>query len=336
MKKGVLLVNLGTPDDCSVSSVRRYLKEFLSDPRVIAIPALARWILVNCIILPTRPKQSAHAYQKIWTEEGSPLLINSQNLAHSLQNELGDKYHVELAMRYRVPSIDEAFEKLKNCEEITVLPLFPQYASATTGSIIEYIFNSKKKAPIFPNLTFIRDFYDNKHFINAQAALIRKHLKEDDFLLLSYHGLPENQLEQIHCQKKKDPNCALNNNCISGCYRSQCLQTSQLLQKALHLDDKQLMSSFQSRLGKTPWIKPYTDEVIISLREQGIENLAIACPAFVSDCLETLEEIGLQAKEQWISLGGKNFTLIPCLNDDPLWVTALCQMLTVNNKVNSH
>tara|TARA_B110000908_G_C10163776_1_gene407335 strand:+ start:152 stop:1144 length:993 start_codon:yes stop_codon:yes gene_type:complete len=330
MKKGIVLINLGTPDDCSVSSVRIYLKEFLSDPRVIAIPSLFRWILVNCIILPTRPKKSAHAYEKIWTAEGSPLLINSQKLATAVQEELGESYQVELAMRYRTPSIDQAFEQLKSYEEIIILPLFPQYASATTGSIIDYIFSKQKKNIIFPSLTIIRDFYKEKGFIESQADIIKRHLKEDDFLLLSYHGLPENQLTQFDCKKNIDPKCVENQTCVSGCYRSQCLNTSLLLQEELQLDDKKFMSSFQSRLGKTPWIKPYTDEVIITLRERGIENLAIACPAFVSDCLETLEEIGIQAKEQWIALGGKNFTLIPCLNDDPLWVKNLSSLLKTN------
>jgi protoporphyrin/coproporphyrin ferrochelatase len=330
MKKGVVLINLGTPDDCSVSSVRKYLKEFLSDPRVIAIPAILRWLLVNCIILPTRPKKSAHAYQKIWGVEGSPLLVNSQNLAKAVQLELGDSYHVELAMRYRMPPMDAALDKLKECDKIIILPLFPQYASATTGSIIDYIFSKKRNDLIFPNMHIIRDFYSNKHFIGAQTNIIREYLKEDDYLLLSYHGLPENQLEQINCRKNIDTNCVHNNKCISGCYRSQCLLTSQLIQQELGLNDTRMMSSFQSRLGKTPWIKPYTDDVITSLREKGIENLAIACPAFVSDCLETLEEIGIQAKEQWLSLGGKRFTLIPCLNDNIQWVKGLSSIVKEN------
>lgn len=327
IKKGILLVNLGTPDDCSTKSVRRYLKEFLSDGRVIELQSIVRWFLVNCLILPTRPKKSAHAYSKIWEKDGSPLMINSQNLTHDIQVELGSTYQVELAMRYGSYSINDALSKLKNCNEITILPMFPQYASATTGSIIEHIFTVSKDLKVFPSFKIIRDFYQEPFFIKSQAQLIQNELQDDDYLLLSYHGLPENHLKSSGCAKGSKACCVNMSNCQSGCYLSQCLKTSQLIKNKLNIDESRYTSSFQSRLGKTPWIKPYTDEVLDKLRQKGIDNLVVACPSFVSDCLETLEEIGIQAREQWLELGGKRFTLIPCLNNNPLWVKGLAELI---------
>ena len=327
MKKGILLVNLGTPNDCSTKSVRSYLKQFLSDARVIELNSIMRWILVNCFILPTRPKKSAHAYQKIWCKNGSPLMINSINLKNDIQLELGSKYDVELAMRYGYPSIKNAMTKFENYDEITILPMFPQYASATTGSIIEQIFSITKNNKVFPNLKIIRDFYNNPSFIKPQAKIISNLLEDDDYLLLSYHGLPENQLKSSGCKKGNNLNCTNTSDCHSGCYLSQCLKTSELIQHELNLDSSRITSSFQSRLGRTPWIKPYTDEVLQDLRKKGIQNLAVACPSFISDCLETLEEIGIQAKEQWLALGGKRFKLIPCLNNELKWVKGLIEIL---------
>ncbi len=327
MRKGLIIVNLGTPEDCSVKSVRSYLKEFLSDARVITLPSVLRWLLVNCIILPTRPKQSAHAYKKIWQNNGSPLMINSNELKQSLQIALEDSYDVVLAMRYGKPSIKDALKTLENHNHISVLPLFPQYASATTGSIIEHVFQLTKNKTTFPNLNIIRDFYHEPAFFKSQAAIIDKYLQEDDHLLLSYHGLPENQLTKAGCKKGDKFHCNNLSSCLSGCYLSQCVKTSQLIQRELKLNSTQITTSFQSRLGRTPWIKPYTDEMLVKLRNKNIENIAVACPSFVSDCLETLEEIGIQAKEQWQSLGGKRLQLIPCLNSDEQWVKGLAEFI---------
>ena len=332
-RMGVLLINLGTPDSPSVPDVRRYLKQFLSDPRVIDLPRVARWLLLRLVILPFRPKQSAYAYQEIWTEAGSPLLIHSQSLTQKVSNALGDQVFVELGMRYGQPSIESAIEKLtsKGCEKLIVLPLFPQYASASTGSAIEETFRILSKYPVLPEVKVIKDFYDDQDFIHAQAIVINKSLENIDFdyLLMSYHGLPERQVakaETIKNCNRRDPCPAIQVGNLS-CYRAQCYQTSRQLAKSLALSDDEWGVGFQSRLGRVPWIQPYTDEVLTELAAKGVKKLAVCCPSFVADCLETIEEIGIRAKEQWLSLGGETCHLIPCLNDDSNWVEAITKVL---------
>lgn len=317
--KGVLLVNLGTPDNCDPKSVRRYLKQFLNDPRVIDLPRVIRWFLVNWLIIPRRYKKSAAAYQEIWLEAGSPLLVNSQAMKEALALELGVEYQVELGMRYGNPSIQTAVEKLKGCDNLRVLPLFPQYATASTGSAIaefqSIISKIMLKQRDMPEIRIQEDFYQHPGFIAAYADIIQKHIerniadKKIDMLLLSYHGLPERQLDKTRC------------------YRTQCYATSDLIANALGLSQSQYRVSFQSRLGRTPWIKPYTDLLLPEFIQQGIRNIAIACPSFVADCLETLEEINIRAREQWQSLGGGEFTFIPCLNAEPHWIKAMAEMV---------
>lgn len=325
MQKGVLLLNLGTPDDFSVKAVRRYLREFLSDRRVITLPSILRWIIVYGLILPFRPKQTAHAYRQIWTEQGSPLLIHSKALQKALAEDLKGDYQVALAMRYGNPSIKKGLDILKACEKIIIIPLYPQYASATTGSTFEAVFQSIKRTELFPEIHIKQDFYANPDFIQAQANIISEHIDEDDFLLLSYHGLPESHLKPAGCITPCEKACtAISKHPL--CYRAQCYETSRLIQEALNLPEWKMDTSFQSRLGRTPWIKPYTDEILKTLREKEIENLAVACPSFVSDCLETLEEIGMRLQEEWLKLGGNSFKLIPCLNDNEEWVSALAGM----------
>lgn len=327
MRKGVLLLNLGTPDDCSVKAVRRYLREFLCDRRVITLPSLLRWLLVYGLILPFRPKQTAHAYAQIWEETGSPLLTHSLALQKALANYLSDDYQIALGMRYGNPSLKHAISSLRACQKITIIPLYPQYASATTGSTIEAIFQTLKHETLFPEIHIKQDFYTHPGFIQAQTTCIREQLDEDDFLLLSYHGLPESHLKPAECDKPCVESCT-NITQKPLCYRAQCYETSRLIQDALNLPDWKIKTAFQSRLGKTPWIKPYTDEVLKTLRERDIENLAVACPSFVADCLETLEEIGIRLKEKWINMGGKSFKLIPCLNDSEEWVETLASMVS--------
>lgn len=311
-KKGILLINLGTPDNCDPKSVRRYLKQFLNDPWVIDLPVLARWFLVNCLIIPHRYKKSAAAYQKIWLQSdspvkaGSPLLVHSQAMKEALALELGTEYQVELGMRYGNPSIQTAVEKLKNCDIVRVLPLFPQYANASTGSAIAE-FQKLAKHWGVKKVSVQEDFYEHPGFIAAYADVIRKY--KADMVLFSYHGLPERQLG-------KSPRC----------YKTQCYATSHALAQHLGFSKKEYAVSFQSRLGRTPWIKPYTDFMLPELIQQGIKNLAIACPSFVADCLETLEEINIRAREQWKSLGGNELVFIPCLNAEPQWITALAEM----------
>jgi len=323
MKNGLLLINLGTPDHADTSSVRKYLCEFLADKRVITLPAPLRYLLLYGLILPFRAPKTAHAYQAIWTEEGSPLLNNSKKLLQKLQTKLNKQCVIALGMRYGKPSIEDALKQLQDCAHITILPLYPQYSSAATGSSIEKVLQLLAPQPIFPSLEIIRDFHQHPQFINAEANLIKSHIVSHDFILFSYHGLPEHHLKQAGCQSICHDACPSAKLRDHGCYRAQCMQTTSLLATALGLKVEQYGTSFQSRLGKTPWIKPYTDEMLIELANRGIKRLAIACPSFVADCLETLEEMGIRAREQWTKLGGEQFTLIPCLNDHDDWVDAI-------------
>jgi ferrochelatase len=325
---GVLLINLGTPDSPSTKHVRSYLREFLSDPYVIDIHPVIRWLLLNFIILPTRPKKSAEAYRKIWhPKKGSPLLFHSVALAEHAQTLLGENYKVVLGKRYGKPTIKNAVAELRDCERIIVLPLFPQYSLAATETAIQ-----KAMGYVTPHwhdtqITVIRDFYSEPTFIQAQAGLIQQAMQavpnEDRKIIFSYHGLPERQITKAcDCRKvcNMQQTCPAINLENRDCYRAQCYATSRALQHALQLNDDDCITSFQSRLGRIPWIKPYTDEVLTELAQQGIKHLVVACPSFVCDCLETLEEIGIRAKEQWLAEGGESLTLVPCVNDDANWV----------------
>lgn len=335
-KTGILLINLGTPDYCDTKSVRRYLKEFLSDPRVIDLPFPLRWLLLNIIILPFRSKKSAHAYQKVWLTSGSPLLVYGNALKKALSQKLEKNYQVELGMRYGNPSIALALENLKHCKRLIILPLFPQYSSAATGSALEKALSIIGKKWNIPEIITMHDFYNDSRFIKAYADIIKHYISEQkiDLLIFSYHGLPERHIYKSACTAKcthvdSCPKIDTNN---QYCYRAQCYATSHLLATAVGLNTNAYSVSFQSRLGKTPWIKPYTDELLIELRKKNIQHIAIVCPSFVADCLETLEEINIRAKEQWQSLGGKTLITIPCLNAEPLWVHALAEMISVKSK----
>ncbi len=320
-KTAILLINLGTPDAPTTKAVRKFLKEFLSDPRVIDLPALVRWILVNIFILPFRPKQSAEAYASVWQTTGSPLLLNSRQLQQALQNKLGLNYTVALAMRYGNPSIKSVLDQLQaqTVTRLIVVPLFPQYSSAATGSVIEKVLSILKSYKNFPAIEIRNDFFNDPHFIAAYAEIIREQIKDKNIekLIFSYHGLPVRQI-------KNDPD-RFN-------YQKQCFTTSELIAAQLSLSTEQYVTTFQSRLGRTEWIKPYTDVVLPELAQQGIKRIAIVCPSFVSDCLETIEEIGMRAKEQWHELGGELFITIPCLNNNERWVDALKEICIVNSK----
>ncbi len=340
-KIGVLLVNLGTPDKPSVTSIRKYLKEFLMDSYVIQLPGVIRAILVYGLILPFRPKKILKAYQAIWTSQGSPLLVISRQLQALLQQNLGQTYQVELGMRYGTPSIQHALDKLQQtCEKIIVIPQFPQYAESTTRSLYQVIFNYFKQQLKIPELIMIRDFYAMPAFIHAQANQLKKAISEQDFkpdyYLFSFHGLPENHVKKIDtvpCDLSQPcPSLSMNN---QYCYRAQCFETARRLAQSLNLSETDYQVSFQSRLGRTPWIKPYTDKVLPGLRKKGIKNLAVICPAFTADCLETLEEMNIRAKAQWLKLGGEGFMVAPCVNSDPIWVQGLgdlirSKMLNIN------
>ncbi len=322
MKQGLLIINLGTPDNPSISAVRRYLREFLADKRVISIPALFRYLLLYTVILPFRTRRSAHAYKSIWTSEGSPLLCNSRKLANKLQSQLGAHCKIVLGMRYGKPSIQDALSQLQRCEKITIFPLYPQYSSAATGSSIEKALQLLATQPVIPSINIIRDFHAHLLYINAQAALLKPYVADHDYILFSYHGVPESHLLQSGCKQICKENCPIVP-INSACYRAQCFNTTRLVAKKLGLTDKQHGAAFQSRLGKAAWIKPYTDKIVAELISQGIKRLAIVCPSFVADCLETLEEIGIRMKATWLEMGGEQLTLIPCLNDSDLWVNAV-------------
>lgn len=326
MKRGLLLVNLGTPKNTEASYVRSYLREFLTDKRVIDLPALLRYILVYAFILPLRSKRSARAYQSIWTEQGSPLLFHSQNLMTQVQNSVGSDSKVALGMRYGEPSIMTALNHLKNCESITILPLYPQYSSAASGSAIAEALKIIGSWDLIPSITIIRDFFRHPSYIKAQARMIKAHLHKQTYILFSYHGIPERQITKNSCKSICIEPCSTVRANIQECYRAHCYQSSQLLAKELALAVNNYSTAFQSRLGKTSWIKPYTDEILVELIAKGVKKLMIVCPSFVADCLETLEEIGIRAKRQWIALGGEELLLIPSMNTDPVWVKAIVDM----------
>ena len=331
LKTGVLLINLGTPDSCHPKSVYAYLKEFLNDPRVIDLSRVIRYVLVNWLIIPFRYKKSAHAYQQIWTNQGSPLLMHSQDLVHALREASDTTIQIELGMRYGNPSIASAVDKLKDCQQIIAIPLFPQYSSAATGSAIESLLREVGARWNIPAISVKKDFFNHSNFIQAYAGLIKEHLKDKkiDKLLFSYHGLPERHIEKSACRSPCAPPapCPKLDNMNTYCYRAQCYETSRLIAHELNLNQTDYLVSFQSRLGKTPWIKPYTDTMLTELRLQKVDTIAIVCPSFVADCLETLEEINMQARAQWMALGGHDFVFIPCLNTHPTWVEGLLNMI---------
>jgi ferrochelatase len=331
---GVLLVNLGTPDSPRVADVRRYLREFLSDPRVIDINPAGRWLLLNLFILPFRPAKSARAYQSIWGD-GSPLLTHSRRLTEAVQRTLGAGYQVELAMRYGAPSIPDALARLQAAQpsKIVVLPLFPQYSSAATGSAVERVYDVLGAAWNVVPLEVRGAFHDDPGFIDAFAQVASQHLPpfRADHVLFSYHGLPERQI------RKSDPtgrHCLTSPTCCDAmvpanraCYRAHCFATTRALAARLALAPDRHSVSFQSRLGRTPWISPYTDLVLPELARAGKKRLAILSPAFVADCLETVEEIGIRARDQWRSLGGEELLLVPSLNAEPRWVEAVVRLI---------
>jgi ferrochelatase len=333
----ILLVNLGTPDSPASADVRKYLREFLSDRRVVDIGAIGRFLLVNLIIAPFRAPKSAKVYKQLWTERGSPLLFYGRDVQQMLQQELSEGYTVRLAMRYQSPSIASELEKLRIEQicKIIVLPLFPQYASATTGSVHEEVMRCLRQWEQIPHITMLDTYANNAAMISVYAELGRKYMQERQFdhIIFSYHGLPERQL------RKADPNkrCITDKNCCTVyhegnrlCYRAQCLETSRLLAKELGLSPDQYTTSFQSRLGTDPWIRPYTDETIEKLVAEGKKNILAFSPSFVADCLETTIEIGKEYKELFEEKGGEHWQMVESLNNHPRWVQALKEMVLAN------
>lgn len=328
---GALLVNLGTPDSPSPRDVRRYLAEFLSDPRVLSIPAPIRWMLLHGVILRTRPRKSAAAYAQVWQPEGSPLLIHGRALRDGVAKVLGPALPVALAMRYGRPDVDGALAGLvaAGVRRIVVLPLFPQYSEAATGSALAHVRARAARLETPVELIEIAEFHDHPGFIETAASLARPVIDAVDaeHVLLSYHGLPESQVrENPGCLASPDC-CERRGSAFAVCYRAQCLATSRALIEALDVEPDRCTTAFQSRVGPTRWIGPYTDAVLGALRERGVTRLVVLCPAFVADCLETLEEIGIRLREQWHALGGRAFDVTPCVNAEPGFVEAVASLV---------
>lgn len=331
-RTGCLLINLGTPDSPKASDVRAYLKEFLSDPRVVDLPALGRWMLLNLVILPFRPAKSGKAYETIWTAEGSPLLTHCRALQTAVQDRLGPEIPVELGMRYGSPSIKSALEALRDrgVERIVVLPLYPHNASSSTGSSLELVYRELGSWWDVPALSVIEPFYVDPGFIGAWKAIAAPMVDamRPDHVLFSFHGLPERHLSRTvggHpiCEGACGPMSPENRHC----YRGQSFATARAIADALGIAPETYTVSFQSRLGTTPWIKPFTDHVLVELAQKGVKRLLVFSPAFTADCLETLEEIGIRARETFLENGGEDLQLVPSLNATPEWVDAVVSML---------
>lgn len=332
---GVLLCNVGTPDAPQTAEVRRYLREFLSDPRVLDINPIGRWLLLNLIILPTRPAKSAEAYRKIWTDEGSPLTIHGEALASAVADRIGRRFDVRLAMRYGNPSIRSQMESLRaaGCEHVVVFPLYPHYAASSTGTVLEEVFRCAGKLWNVPSISVVPPFYDDPGFLDALCAVGRPVIDtaRSNHILFSFHGLPERHM------RKSDPtgaHCFSSDSCCDAigpqnrwCYRAQCHHTAREMVTHMGLQDGGWTVTFQSRLGRTPWIQPYTDEVLVELAQKGIKRLVVFCPAFVADCLETLEEIGMRAHHDFKAAGGESVTLVPSLNSTAVWADAATQLI---------
>jgi ferrochelatase len=326
-KTAVLLINLGTPEAPTEEAVREYLREFLWDPKVVQIPRALWWVILNFFVLKKRPAQSAKAYQKVWTDEGSPLLVNSKKIQVSLQalaeqNRAG-QYEIFLAMRYGQPSIESVLDQVKktDADNIIVLPLYPQFATSSTGTALHAFRQAYAKWGAAPRSKTIIDYHDNEAYINALAQSVQTYWKEHgkaECLLLSFHGVPDRTIKQ------GDP------------YLDHCTKTTELLVEKLRLKPLEWRMVFQSRFGKAKWIQPYCVETLEALPEEGIKSVDVVCPGFSVDCLETLEEIAMQNKDIFLKAGGENYRYIPALNDDDAHIAALLSLIEENNKeVNS-
>ena len=335
--KGVILMNLGSPDSTKVKDVRRYLNEFLMDERVIDMPFLSRFFLVKGIIVPFRAPKSAEAYETIWTKEGSPLIVITRKVVNALERKI--EYPVAMAMRYGNPTakaaLDELLKRNPSLEEVIAIPMYPHYAMSSFETAVENVRQVHQKYKYPFKLDFIKPYYNNPDYIHALSESMRPYLeKEYDHILFSYHGIPERHLVKSdptssHCLKSATC-CENPSEAHATCYRHQAYTTTRLVKEKLHIPDNKYSISFQSRLGRDPWLKPYTDIRLEELPRQGVKKLLVVCPAFVSDCLETLEEIAIRGKEIFAEAGGTDYEQIPCLNVHPEWINALATW--VNNK----
>lgn len=328
---GLLLVNLGTPDSPETPDVRRYLRQFLMDGRVIDINPVGRTILVNGIIAPFRSPKSSKAYKKVWMEEGSPLLIYGERVLEGVRERVGPDVQVELAMRYQNPSVASALDKLRanGVDRIMVFPMFPHYASSTSGSAMQEVMDEVRERWNVPELLLVGPYFDHPAFVETWRQIAAPILEEHapDKVVFSYHGVPVRHVTKSdevgnHCQKKDkccETLCFANRNC----YAAHCFATSVAVANALGLEREQWEQTYQSRLGTDPWLGPPTDDRLEHLPKEGAEKIAVFCPAFTADCLETIEEIGMEGREEFLEAGGKEYTLVPCPNDHPTWMDAI-------------
>lgn len=334
MKTCVLLINLGTPDSPAVGDVRKYLREFLSDPRVIDINPVGRFLLVNGIIAPFRAPKSAKIYRKLWTPEGSPLMVYGAQLKEKLQKALPGNYTVELAMRYQQPSMESVLSGIskQQYDKIIVFPLYPQYASSTTGSTVEEFFRIVRKWWVIPEIEIVSQFFDHPDFIAAFAENGRKHQPENfDHIVFSFHGLPERQVDKVYVDRKpcSDHHCEHELNDENRfCYKATCFATARMIAERLNIPEEKYTVAFQSRLGRAEWIKPYAEPVIVDLAKSGVKNLLVFSPSFVADCLETTVEIGMEYKEVFKHNGGEKLQLVESLNANEMWVKAIANIIS--------
>lgn len=332
-KKGVLLVNLGTPDSTNTPDVRKYLREFLMDKRVIDIPAFPRWLLVNGIIAPFRAPKSAAEYRKLFDDRGSPLKYYTEDITGLLQKKLNEDYSVKFAMRYQSPSLQSVLEEFQKEEvaSLHVIPLFPQYASATTGSVIDKVMEITAQWQIIPDIKFTCQFLEEELFIDTIVDQGKKLMEQEsyDHFVFSYHGLPERQIRKgsygDYCQLGSC--CDSLNEHNRYCYRAQCFETTRLVAKKLGINDDNYTVCFQSRLGKDPWVQPYTEDTLNELAKNGKKKVLAFSPAFVSDCLETTIEVGQEYHEAFLEAGGERWDLVPSLNAEDKWVECLKEMV---------
>jgi len=330
-KTTVLLINLGTPDSPSVGDVRSYLSEFLNDARVIDIPWLLRKILVNLIIVPFRAPKSARIYEKLWTGRGSPIMFHGESVKALLQERLGPDYTVELAMRYKNPAISDVLERIRkaNPDRIIVLPLFPQYASASTGSALQEVMDVIRTWWVIPEIRMVSQYWDHPGFIKALVARGKEYdWRQYDHVLFSYHGLPERQVDKVYdqglCEDRDCESEITDEN--KFCYKAACYGTTRLLADGLGIPGENYTVCFQSRLDKN-WLKPFSDQVIIEQARKGARKLLVFSPAFVADCLETTVEIGDEYQQLFQENGGEKVQLVESLNDHPLWIAALEELV---------
>ena len=328
-RTGVLLTNIGTPDEPTPEALGPYLRQFLMDEYVLDMPFIKRWLLVNRVIVPRRKHYIAEHYQKIQMEEGSPLLVYTQRFAKGLATELSDEYVIEIGMRYGNPSIQTGLANLKaaGVDRIVAVPLYPQYTQSSFQTAVVETKKQAEKLGLIDKLKFVDPFYVDPGFIEAYAWIVRDHFETHsaDHLLFSYHGVPVRHIKQVdnagHCQNNGTC-CAQISSANQNCYRAQCHATSRAVASNLGLKADEFTTCFQSQFGKDEWIGPSFEDLLVELPKRGIKRIAVACPSFVADCLETLEEIGIRGREEFKEAGGEELTLIPCVNAHPLWVKA--------------